>query len=134
MLPKKNRADKKAIETIFKIGRFISSPNLTLKYLTLTPLLIKEMGEIVRISFIAPKTASKKAVVRNLLRRRGYSVLEKYLDQFPTGFVGAFILGKKSVEIFGGRRLARYSGNKTYNPILNLENEIKILLNKLNKL
>ena len=41
------------------------------------------------------------------------------------GFVGAFIFGKKSAEVFGGRK------NKKYNPIQNLENEINNILSKI---
>ena len=119
MLPKTNRADKKAIERIFKEGRFISSPNLTLKFIN------SKSPETSKISFISPKTTSKKAVVRNLLRRRGYAVLEKHFDSFPSGLLSAFIFGKKGEKVFGGRK------NKDYNPIQNLENEIKIILNKL---
>ena len=119
MLPKKNRADKKAIERIFKFGRFISSPNLTLKFIsTKEPVLP-------RVSVVAPKTVSKKAVDRNLLRRRGYAVLSKHIEQFPPGFLGAFVYGKKSMDIFSSKK------TENYNPIQNLENEIKIILSKL---
>ena len=119
MLPKKNRADKKLIETIFKNGKFINSPNLTLKY-------VDAHLNISQIGFVVPKTVAKRAVDRNLLKRRGYSVFKRYLDQPPVGFKGAFIFGKKSLSFFGGRK------TKKYNPIQNLENEIKIILNKIN--
>ena len=119
MLPKEKRADTKAIEQIFQKGRFVGSPNLSLKFIaTKEPIPAK-------ISFISPKTASKKAPVRNLLRRRGYAAVSKYIDSLPQGFSGAFIFGKKSAEIFGGRK------TKQHNPIQNLENEIKTILNKL---
>ena len=126
MLPKKNRADRKSVERIFKEGRYVNSNNLTLKFILPhpSPLLIKERV-FPQISFVVPKTVSKKAVVRNLLRRRGYAVLKPYLSTFPVGFTGVFLFGKKSKDIFGGRK------NKTRNPIQDLENEIKIILNKL---
>jgi len=120
MLPKKNRANKKAIDQIFKGGKFFNSNNLTLKFF------IDKTNKNKQISFIVPKTISKKAVIRNLLRRRGYAVLVKYLKDFPSGIVGAFVFNKKSLDIFGNKK------NKTYNPILNLENEIKIILSKIN--
>ncbi|MFA6524467.1 MAG: ribonuclease P protein component [Candidatus Paceibacterota bacterium] len=119
MLPKKNRANKKAIDQIFQKGRFFSSSNLTFKFI-----LNKNTNQPM-ISFIVPKTVVKKAIVRNLLRRRGYAVLEKYIKDFPVSMVGAFIFGKKSLEVFGKRK------NKNYNPILNLKNEIKIIINKI---
>ncbi|KKQ21388.1 MAG: Ribonuclease P protein component [Candidatus Nomurabacteria bacterium GW2011_GWA1_37_20] len=107
MLPKKNRADKKAVEEIFKKGKFIDSLNLTFKFL-ITP--EKER----KISFIAPKSIAKKAVERNYLRRLGYSALEKILNNFPAGIMGVFIF-------------KRYENN-----ILIIENEVKNILNKIN--
>ncbi|MES2023461.1 MAG: ribonuclease P protein component [Patescibacteria group bacterium] len=134
MLPKKNRLDRKLVENIFKNGRFLNSLNLSFKFLPQqsntphpNPLLIKERGQNAntRISFITPKTASKKAVIRNLLRRRGYAVLKKYINHLPSGFTGAFVFGKKSVENFGGKK------KTNYNPIQNLENEIKNIIAKI---
>lgn len=118
MLPKSNRLDRKLVETIFKNGRFVNSVNLSFKF-------IKNISINNKISFIVPKTASKKAVVRNLLRRRGYAVLKKYINQFPSGLTGVFVFGKKSVEVFGGRK------KTNYNPIQNLENEIKNIVSKI---
>ena len=119
MFPKKNRVEKKLVEKIFKEGKFLNSPNLTLKF-------IKKETKIPQFVFITPKTASKKAVVRNLLRRRGYSALQKYVHILPENMAGAFVFGKKSLEFFGGRK------NKTRNPIKNLEDEIEKILNKIN--
>lgn len=118
MLPKKNRADRKAVEKIFKEGKFVNSQNLTLKF-------IQTESVYPQISFVVPKTVSKKAVIRNILRRRGYVVLKPFLTRFPIGFTGVFVFGKKSKDIFGGRK------NKERNPIQNLNEEIKIILSKL---
>ena len=107
MLPKKNRADKKAVEKIFKKGLFIGSKNLNLKYI------LENTTTSPQISFIVPKTVERKAVRRNYLRRRGYIILKKYFRDIPNGFSGAFIF-KKTV------------------PVLEIENEIKNLLNKIN--
>ncbi len=120
MLPKKNRTNKVGIDKIFKQGKVIFSDNLSFKYIN-----CKEKESSTRVSFIAPKAVSKKAVGRNQLRRRGYSVLEKYLGRFPSGILGAFIFGKKSMQVFGGRKTKKFS------PIKNLENEIKIIFNKI---
>ena len=94
MLPKKNRADTKEVDKIFKAcppngreGRFLNSPNLTFKYL-------KNNTKEVKISFIAPKSIAKLAVKRNLLRRRGYIALEEHLSGFPLGTAGVFIFKK----------------------------------------
>ena len=119
MLPKKNRADKKVVEKIFKKGVFSGSGSLVLKYLK------ENNTNIPQISFIAPKGIAKKAVDRNKLRRRGYAILKKYFHLFPVGFCGAFVFGKNSIPLFGGRK------NKNNNPTENLEKEIKTILKKI---
>jgi ribonuclease P protein component len=108
MLLKKNRADKKDIEKIFKEGRFFSSPNLTFKFI------FSKNQKIPRISFIAPKNIVKLAVKRNSLRRKGYSILKKHLEKVPSLVLGVFIFKKYQEDM------------------LILENEIKNLLNKIN--
>lgn len=108
MLPKGNRADTKAVEKIFEGGRFLSSPNLTFKFI------LTNSCTVPRISFIVPKSVAKLAVKRNLLRRRGYSVLKKYINQFPASLIGVFIFKKYQSDI------------------LVLENEIKGVLVKIN--
>jgi len=107
MLPKKNRVDKKTAEKIFKEGWFIGSPNLTLKFLIIS-------GGQKQISFVVPKTVSKKAVGRNLLRRRGYIALSKHFKNFPAGLRGVFIF------------------KKHHDDVLMLENEIERVLSKIN--
>ena len=119
MLKKQNRVGKKTIEQIFKKGLFISGTNLSLKFIHLP-------GVNTAISFIVPKAVAKGAVVRNLLRRRGYAVLKKYWDTLPQGLCGVFVFNKKSIILFAGRK------NKNNNPILNLKNEIKNILSKIN--
>jgi len=107
MLKKKNRADTKSVEKIFKGGKVLNSPNLTFKF-------INTNGKQIRISFIAPKNVAKLAVKRNLLRRRGYVALEKYINKFPTGLLGVFIFKKYQDDI------------------LMLENEIETIIPKIN--
>jgi ribonuclease P protein component len=107
MLKKKNRANTPEVEEIFKNGRFLNSANLTFKYL-----LINNNNK--KISFIAPKSVTKLAVKRNLLRRRGYYALRKYIDQFPAGILGVFVFKKYQDDV------------------LIIENEIKTILNKIN--
>ena len=108
MLPKKNRVDTKTVEKIFKGSRFLSSPNLSFKFI------LTGGSAMPRISFLAPKNISKKAVDRNLLRRRGYSALEKSINRFPLGITGVFIFKKYQDDV------------------LILENEIQGILNKIN--
>lgn len=93
MLPKKNRVNTKEVEKIFKEGRFLNSPNLTFKYI-----LTKDSANP-RISFIAPKSVAKLAVKRNFLRRKGYNVLKKYINSFPTGILGVFVFKKYQEDV-----------------------------------
>lgn len=107
MLPKKNRVNTKEVEKIFKTGKSVASLVLTFKY-------IKNNTPGVKISFIAPKNIAKLAVQRNLLRRRGYLALKKYLHQFPAGILGVFVFKKHQEDVSI------------------LENEIKNILAKIN--
>ena len=107
MLPKKNRADKKAVEKIFKEGKFINSQNLTFKFFY-----IKENKKM--ISVFVPKSLVKLAVKRNSLRRVLYTTLKKHLKDFPVGIIGVFLFKKKE-------------DNK-----ITLENEVKNILTKIN--
>ena len=108
MLPKKNRVNKKEVDEIFKKGRFLNSSNLTFKFL------IKNNLKTKKISFIAPKSAAKLAVKRNLLRRRGYSALGRHFQEFPSGISGVFIF------------------KKPLNSVIEIENEIKTFIHKIN--
>lgn len=118
MLPKKNRVNKEKFEKTFKKGRFVNSSNVSLKFAI-------DPKTKLNISFTVPKSAVKSAVKRNLLKRRGYYVIKKHLKYLPLGFVGVFIFGKKSLEVFGGRK------NKNQDPISNLELEIQSILKKI---
>lgn len=105
MLPKKNRANKKDIEKLFKNRGFLSSSTLTFRY---QPLSIPGMDS--RISFVVPKKVTKSAVLRNKLRRIGYIALEKHLNLLNTPVSGVFSFTKNNTD--------------------NIENEIKDLLSK----
>lgn len=108
MLPKKNRADKKAVEKIFKEGKFINSLFLTFKFI------LTKSPSLPQISFIAPKNVAKLAVKRNLLRRRGYTALREHINQFPPGLVGVFVFKKYQDDV------------------LIIQNEIKNIFSKIN--
>ena len=108
MLKKKNRADTKAVEKIFKEGKFLTSPSLTFKFIK------NKNSSTPRISFIAPKNIAKLAVERNLRRRKGYVILKKYITKVPKYIVGAFIFRK-------------YQDDNII-----LENEIKNIFSKIN--
>lgn len=96
MLPKKNRTDKKTVESIFKQGKFLNSPYFTFKFV-ISP------GKQRKISFIVPKGVSKLATKRNLLRRKGYIALQGSLGSLPEGIAGVLVFKKyeEDVEILG---------------------------------
>lgn len=106
MLNKKNRADRKTVENIFKNGKFVNSLVLSFKFL------INKASVDKKISFIVPKSTAKSAVKRNMLRRRGYRALQKYFTEFPSGVYGAFVLKNPLVSV------------------LQLEKEVKEILQK----
>ncbi|MBP9748311.1 MAG: ribonuclease P protein component [Candidatus Pacebacteria bacterium] len=108
MLSKKNRADTKIVEKVFKTGKFVNSRFLTFKYIQNKA----NLGP--RISFLAPKSVAKGAVERNSLRRRGYRVLKSYINEFPKGVEGVLVYKKALIT-----------------PI-EVENEIKDILSKVN--
>lgn len=104
MQSKKNRNSTKALEQIFKSGKFLNSNNLTFKFL-------KSEGQ--HVSFVAPKAIAKTAAKRNTLRRRGYAALRKHWADLPSGIAGVFVFKKEL----------------NFN---DLENEIQNILHKIN--
>lgn len=107
MLKKTHRLDRKGVVEVFKSGKFVNSATLTFKF-------IQTPSPHARISFIVPKGVAKLAVKRNLLRRRGYSALEKHFKDFSKGLAGVFIFKKYQEDISV------------------LQNEIKSVLDKIN--
>lgn len=98
MLAKKNRISRALFDTLLKKGVFFHSQNLSLR-------VMKTQKGLSKFSFVVSKKVSKSAVVRNLLRRRGYSVLKDSIgkdskDTMNTGVVGAFFF-KKGAEKLG---------------------------------
>lgn len=125
MLPKKNRADRKVVDEVFKDGKFINSTFLTFKFIKRRKSNVffaaKEESSLplqktllLRLSVIVPKSVAKLAVKRNFLRRLGYKALEKHLKSFPPGTEGVFIFKKYQDDA------------------LIIENEIKAILSKIN--
>jgi ribonuclease P protein component len=122
MLPKKNRANKKEFDLIFKNGKFVFSPNLTMKYVKNSE---NEDFLSCKFAFVVPKTVSKKAVERNSLKRRGFNALRDILKEKTLKINAIFMFNKKSLDFFKGNK------KKNYNPTENLKKEVLFLLNKL---
>jgi len=73
MLSKKYRIPKSLIALTIKRGFSVYTTNLTLKYLPYKT-------EIPLFAFIIPKKVSKRAVVRNKLKRRVKAVIKNILN------------------------------------------------------
>ena len=96
MLPKTQRVGKELFPKIFSGGRSFSSPHLSVR--VLPPASDGGVG-INKFSFTVSKTVSKKAVQRNLLRRRGYSAIKKTVKETSPGFVCVFSFKKGSENL-----------------------------------
>jgi ribonuclease P protein component len=90
MLSKKRRIPRELFPRILKEGKRYSSPSLLLYVAS------RGNNEPSRFSFSISKKVCKKATDRNKHRRRGYSVIEKYLPNVKPGFFCFFSFKKGS--------------------------------------
>lgn len=74
MFKKTNRLTRQDIETVFKNGKNAHTPLFGLSYIT------QNNTQSNKYSIVVSKKVAKTAVVRNKLRRRGYSILKKESD------------------------------------------------------
>ncbi len=70
MFPKKKRVTKKLFDEIIKKGSTFSGYFFNFRYIN--------NKDLPRYAFVVPKKISKKAVERNKLKRRGYSIIREY--------------------------------------------------------
>lgn len=97
MLPKKNRLSRVLFATLLKDGAFFHSPHLSLR-------VVKTQKGLSKFSFVVSKKVSKSAVIRNLLRRRGYSTLQSILngglkEEMNKAAIGAFFFKKGAPKL-----------------------------------
>ncbi len=90
MSKKIQRVTRKAFDTILAKGKTHHSPHLSLKIYIASE-------EILAISFVVSKKIAKKAVTRNLLKRRGRAILQKAVVHIHKPHIGAFFF-KKGAE------------------------------------
>ncbi len=90
MLPKEKRIPRGSFSDVLKNGR-------SFHFLFISIKIVRSDEENSRFSFVVPKTVSKSAVKRNLVRRRGYSILGKHLESIKKPYLYAFFM-KKGVE------------------------------------
>ena len=118
MLPKRQKVPRRLFIEALTKGRSIHS-----KYLSLRFLKSKELKQS-RFSFIVSSKVSKKATVRNLLKRRGYYIVRKNKKNISDQFIFLFFFSAKSGSAFGGKK------TKTTDPFKELEREILTLFKK----
>ncbi|OHA18909.1 MAG: ribonuclease P protein component [Candidatus Taylorbacteria bacterium RIFCSPHIGHO2_01_FULL_45_63] len=108
MLPRRQRISRALFQELLKKGVSFHAGNLSLRVL-------KKDAREPHFAFVVPNNVSKKAVARNRLRRRGYSIVEKYLPLLKTQNVSMAFFCKKGLE------------KKTFN---DFRSEINALLKK----
>ena len=92
MLKAENRIGKrKEFEEVMASGRMLSTPLLGFKYLV-------KNDEEKRLGIIVSKKISKKAVVRNKIRRRWYEAVAKMLSELPVGLRGVALVKKTIID------------------------------------
>jgi ribonuclease P protein component len=94
MLSKLNRLKKKKdFEATFKKGKFLKSKNFILRF-------AKNNLEFSRFGFIVSQKVSKKAVVRNKVRRRVSAIIKNSFESIKPGqdiiFIALFGADKKN--------------------------------------
>ncbi|MFA6094558.1 MAG: ribonuclease P protein component [Candidatus Paceibacterota bacterium] len=90
MLPKKERIKREEMESILAKGALKHSRLFSVRVMKKDVLLSK-------YSFVVSKKVAKLAVERNLLRRRGYSIIKELQSRIVPGFNIVFFY-KKGVE------------------------------------
>lgn len=93
MLPKNRRLDKSLFNEVIKKGRSIHSKNISVSILKGSEI------EDSRFAFVVSKKVAKKAVNRNLMKRRGYSVLKNLSKEIKKGFLVVFFFKKGSESL-----------------------------------
>ncbi len=92
MLPKKRRIQRSDFGQILKTGKSVSSSFVSLKY-----------GRVAlpqsSFSVVVSKAVSKKAVERNKLRRRIYSIITKLKNRVTPGYQAAFFVKKEAAAL-----------------------------------
>jgi len=91
MLPFKNRLKKeKDFQQVFNKGKFINSDLISVRFLD-------NNTDDTRVGFIVSKKVSKKAVLRNRVKRKLREVMRTNIKKIKGGF--DIIITAKSIEI-----------------------------------
>ena len=90
MIPKKSRINREDFEKMMKMGRLCNGGLFSLRFL-------KNTGKSTHFSVVVSKKVAKTAVLRNKIRRRGYSIFQKVQKELKNnGFI--ILFAKKGAE------------------------------------
>jgi len=93
MIPKKNRlTSKKDFARVFAKGRLFRSHGISMK-------IVRTGSEISRFGFVVSNKVSKRAVVRNKIRRRLRVSVGRRLGTIPPGYDVAVLVFKEVLEM-----------------------------------
>lgn len=95
MLPYSQRVRKEYFEEIFKKGSFFGGKFLNLNILKKS----KNSLKYSCFAFSVSQKVSKSAVLRNKLRRRGYSIIQKKIENIKPGYLCVFVLKKGVLDL-----------------------------------
>ena len=95
MLPSKRRIRKKEFSYILLNTKRFNSTHLLLSIAGFE----QEQEKLSRFAFSVSKKVAKRSVDRNRLRRRGYSIISKYISDIKSGYFFVFSFKKGSEKI-----------------------------------
>ena len=104
MLQEKNRLKKKRdIEIVLENGKFLGGALVTMKYWKIVPEKYPKRGYTVddlKIGFVVGLKVSKKAVIRNRLKRQMREVIRLYVKEntIPLGFMILLFAKKEMID------------------------------------
>jgi ribonuclease P protein component len=93
MLPKKRRVGKELFPDVLKKSKSFYGENMSLRVFLADP------SNETRFSFVVSKKVSNKANKRNLLKRRGYSIIKDTTKNINRGFVCVFFFKKSALTV-----------------------------------
>lgn len=91
MLPKNRRIPRKIFGLITKSGQFYSNSLFNLR-------VVKQEDVNSRFCFSVSKKVSKKAFIRNRIRRAGYRNIKMYINDIKKGFLVALFFKKEPLN------------------------------------
>lgn len=99
MLSKNKRIPRKLFKPLLESKKYLNSQNFSLRMVS---------ANEVRVAVSVSKKVSKKAVVRNKIRRRAYSIVREFIPQLSNKFF--LLIAKPGAERVRGETLKNELG------------------------